>query len=210
MTLCIANCWLIPMGICIPIIGFMPICGTCMCCCCAAYASAAGFDIANGCCCCAGVSGCGCCCGDCIRLCVCGGGETGGWGSWPFWTDCNYSNRSINDMSGTSGAMPHLVVRKVLEERRPCRVGMENTKHLMTSIGEQLLGISRVSDRLAFLRVAANFQVRCLVTGLTSEIKTYFSLMCLRVALGMSLTKIHLTLKTPFHLSDAHTVLLRV
>ena len=40
--------------------------------------------------------------------------------------------------------------------------------------------------------------------------KTYMSLIWRRFALGMSRTKIHLTLKTPFHLSDAQTVLLRV
>ena len=58
--------------------------------------------------------------------------------------------------------MTDLVEGEVLQERGPRGVSVEDTQHLLASVRQQLLSITRVRDRLAFLCVAiwANINTR--------------------------------------------------
>ncbi len=84
----------------------------------------------------------------------------------------------------------------------------ENSQHFLACLGKQLLRVATIGDRLALLSVP---RIKTILVLFLQQlvIRTHWSLICRRFAFGMSRTKIHLTLKTPFHLSDAQTVLLR-
>lgn len=104
----------------------------------------------------------------------------------------------------------NLVEREILQERCSGWVGMEDSEHFLTCIGKKLLCIPRIGDRLTLLGVADDTQKRSESISSVRPLQAHFNLICRRLTLGMSRTKIHRTLNTPFHLSDAHTVLLRV
>lgn len=87
-------------------------------------------------------------------------------------------------------------------------MGVEDPKHLLTGVWQEFLCVSRIGNRFSLLGVAEA------IINITGQVKAkmmpYFNFMCRKVALGISRTKIHLTLKTPFHLSEAQTVLFLV
>jgi hypothetical protein len=86
-------------------------------------------------------------------------------------------------------------------------MGIEDTQHLLASLWQKLLRITGIRDWFSFLSVS---------NSTSAQFHTYkkesahSNLMWRRTALGISRTNIHLTLNTPFHLSDAQTVLLLV
>jgi hypothetical protein len=87
-------------------------------------------------------------------------------------------------------------------------MGVEDPKHLLTGVRQEFLCIPRISNRFSLLSVA---EVIIKITGQVKvKVVPHFNFMCRKVALGISRTKIHLTLKTPFHLSEAQTVLFLV
>jgi hypothetical protein len=45
---------------------------------------------------------------------------------------------------------------EILQERRPRRMSVENTEHLLSSIWHELLSVTRVGDGLAFGGVTAH------------------------------------------------------
>jgi hypothetical protein len=106
--------------------------------------------------------------------------------------------------------LAYFVKSKVLKKRSPGRMGMENPEHLLSSIRQKFLGVPRVGDRLAFLRVAGFAKSSQLARLGQTEKELYFNLIWRKLTFGISRTKIQCTLNTPFHLSEAHTVLLRV
>lgn len=104
-------------------------------------------------------------------------------------------------------ATTNLVECEILQKRCSSGVSVEDSKHLLSSVGKELLSIARVGDRLALLCVAKQeISKRSEIEGSA----THFNLICRKLTFGMSRTKIHRTLKTPFHLSEAQTVLLLV
>lgn len=87
-------------------------------------------------------------------------------------------------------------------------MAVEDPQHLLASLWEEFLRVSGVRHRLTLLRVAKTSP--SVDRPAHAEESAYFNLMWRRFTLGMSRTNIHRTLKTPFHLSDAQTVLLLV
>lgn len=86
---------------------------------------------------------------------------------------------------------------------------VENLQHLLASFREELLSVARVGDGFPLLCIAARNPVNKFIQERPIT-NTNFSLMWRKLAFGISRTKIHRTLKTPFHLSEAQTLLLRV